>query len=97
MADIGNIDMDRQKRIDESYKKAVEYEQQLGKTSIEEFFDDLEKVLRKHFNDEWTFHYKDSGHPLQIYSEALASMWDTYMDDEAELVGGNDEKEYVWC
>lgn len=78
MADIGNIDMDRQKRIDESYKKAVDHEKQLGKARVVEFFNDLEEVLREHFRDDWEWSY-ESDKPLTIFSGSLARLWDRYM------------------
>ena len=50
-----------------------------------DFFEDLERLLTKHFKEDWTWRYKDSGRPLTIYSESLADAWDKMVEEEATV------------
>ena len=52
-----------------------------------DFFEDLERLLTKHFVDDWTWHYKDSYGTLYVYSESMAQKW------EESLKDGDEEEE----
>tara|TARA_Y100000296_G_C5055670_1_gene197143 strand:+ start:172 stop:348 length:177 start_codon:yes stop_codon:yes gene_type:complete len=53
-------------------------------TITESFFEELENLLRKHLGDDWTWNYKDSYHPLIIYSGKLGEMWEKEMEEGDE-------------
>jgi hypothetical protein len=51
-------------------------------TTTENFFEELENLLRKHLGDDWMWNYEDPYHPLTIYSGKLGEMWEKEMDDD---------------
>ena len=56
-----------------------------------DFFEDLELLLTKHFDVDWTWRYKDASHPLMIYSESLANQWDKMVEAEIAKEWENDD------